>query len=27
MADYSKDVQLWQKWQSDKTDANLEALV
>ncbi|OQB16708.1 MAG: RNA polymerase sigma factor SigD [Parcubacteria group bacterium ADurb.Bin192] len=27
MTDYSKDVQLWQKWQSDKTDANLEALV
>jgi len=27
MTDYSKDVQLWQQWKSNKNDANLEALV
>ena len=27
MADYSKDVKLWQTWKEDKNDSNLEALL
>lgn len=27
MADYSKDLQLWQAWKADKSDQNLESLI